>query len=165
MWPLVPLPDFPRATMAPRPIRNDPAGVPAACNSWYRGGTYRGMVTIFPKNGRAVLAFVHDVAMAALSIVASLYLRLGNDVVAYEPRLTAVYVVSFTAIAAAVFLLTGLYRGIWRYASLPHLFNIAPAVTLTVAIFLAAMCAMTRLEAWPRSTLLIDWFVLIALLG
>jgi O-antigen biosynthesis protein WbqV len=108
---------------------------------------------------------MHDVAMAALSIVASLYLRLGNDLVAYEPRLTAVYVVSFTAIAAAVFLLTGLYRGIWRYASLPDLFNIARAVTLTVAIFLAAMFVMTRLEAWPRSTLLIDWFVLIALLG
>jgi FlaA1/EpsC-like NDP-sugar epimerase len=123
------------------------------------------MVTIFPNNRRAVLAFMHDVAMAALSIIASLYLRLGNDLVAYEPRLTAVYVVSFTAIAATVFLLTGLYRGIWRYASLPDLFNIARAVTLTVAIFLAAMFAMTRLEAWPRSTLLIDWFVLIALLG
>ena len=108
---------------------------------------------------------MHDVAMAALSIVASLYLRLGNDLVAYEPRLTAIYVVSFTAIAATIFLLTGLYRGIWRYASLPDLFNIARAVTLTVAVFLAAMFVITRLEALPRSTLLIDWFVLIALLG
>ena len=108
---------------------------------------------------------MHDVVMAALSIVASLYLRLGNDLVAYEPRLTAIYVVSFTAIAATIFLLTGLYRGIWRYASLPDLFNIARAVTLTVAVFLAAMFVITRLEALPRSTLLIDWFVLIALLG
>src|SRR5262245_59715055 len=123
------------------------------------------MVTIFPNNRRAVLGFTHDVAMAALSIVASLYSRLGNELVAYEPRLTAIYVVSSTAIAAAVFLLTGLYRGIWRYASLPDLFNIARAVTLTVAIFLAAMFVVTRLEAWPRSTLLIEWFVLIALLG
>ena len=35
-----------------------------------------------------------------------------------------------------MFLLTGLYRGIWRYASLPDLFNIARAATLTVLIFL-----------------------------
>src|SRR5215813_213152 len=123
------------------------------------------MAEIFPNNRRALLAFTHDVAMAALSLVASLYMRLGNDLVAYEPRLTATYVVSFTGIAAAVFLLTGLYRGIWRYASLPDLFNIARAVTLTVAVFLAAMFVITRLEALPRSTLLIDWFVLIALLG
>ena len=75
--------------------------------------------------------------MAALSLVAALYLRIGNDIVAYEPRLTATYIVGFTLIAAGVFLLTGLYRGIWRYASLPDLFNIARAVTLTVAVFLA----------------------------
>jgi FlaA1/EpsC-like NDP-sugar epimerase len=103
--------------------------------------------------------------MAALSLVASLYLRLGNSVLDYEPRLTAFHVAGFTIIAAGVFLLTGLYRGIWRYASLPDLFNIARAVSLTVLLFLPVMFVLTRLETWPRSTLLIDWFVLIALLG
>jgi O-antigen biosynthesis protein WbqV len=103
--------------------------------------------------------------MAALSLVASLYLRIGGDIVDYEPRLTAIYVVSFTLVAASIFLFTGLYRGIWRYASLPDLFNIARAVSLTVAVFLPVMFVLTRLEALPRSTLLIDWFVLIALLG
>jgi O-antigen biosynthesis protein WbqV len=123
------------------------------------------MVAIFPNNRRALLAFVHDVLMAALSVVVSLYLRLGGGIVDYKPPLTITYVLSFTLIAASVFLLTGLYRGIWRYASLPDLFNIARAVTLTVAIFLPVMFVVTRLEALPRSTLLIDWFVLIALLG
>jgi FlaA1/EpsC-like NDP-sugar epimerase len=122
-------------------------------------------VAIFPNNRRALLAFLHDVAMAAISFVASLYLRIGNDIIDYEPQLTAIYVVSFTLIAASVFLLTGLYRGIWRYASLPDLFNITRAVSLTVFIFLPFMFVLTRLEALPRSTLLIDWFVLIALLG
>jgi len=125
----------------------------------------RGTVAIFPNNRRALLAFVHDVLMAALSVVVSLYLRLGGDIVDYKPRLTITYILSFTVIAASVFLLTGLYRGIWRYASLPDLFNIARAVTLTVAVFLPVMFVITRLEALPRSTLLIDWFVLIALLG
>jgi FlaA1/EpsC-like NDP-sugar epimerase len=103
--------------------------------------------------------------MAAVSLVASLYLRLGNSIVDYEPRLTAIYIVGFTMIAAAVFLLTGLYRGIWRYASLPDLFNIARAVSLTALLFLPVMFVLTRLETLPRSTLLIDWFVLIGLLG
>ena len=120
---------------------------------------------ILPNNRRAVFAFVHDAAMAALSIVLSLYLRIGSEIVGYEPRLTAFYVVSFTVIAASVFRLTGLYRGIWRYASLPDLFNIARAVSLTVLVFLPVMFVLTRLQALPRSTLLINWFVLIALLG
>jgi len=122
-------------------------------------------VAIFSNNRRALLAFVHDVLMAALSLAAALYLRLGDDVVDYRPQLTATYIVGFTLIAAIVFLLTGLYRGIWRYASLPDLFNIVRAVTLTVAVFLPVMFVLTRLEALPRSTLLINWFVLIALLG
>ncbi len=103
--------------------------------------------------------------IAAVSIVASLYLRLGNSILDYEPKLTAIYVAGFTLIAAGVFLLTGLYRGIWRFASLPDLFNIARAVSLTVLVFLPVMFVLTRLETFPRSVLLIDWFVLIALLG
>src|SRR5205814_6076891 len=39
------------------------------------------------------------------------------------------------------------------------------AVTVTVLVFLPVMFVLTRLDALPRSTLLIDWFVLIALLG
>jgi len=120
---------------------------------------------ILPNSRRALFAFLHDVAMAALSFGLALYLRIGGEVLHYEPRLTLLYGLSFTAIAAVVFLVTGLYRGIWRYASLPDLFNIARAVTLTVLIFLPVMFLFTRLLVLPRSTLVIDWLVLIALLG
>ena len=103
--------------------------------------------------------------MAALSFAIALSLRLGEAVLQYEPQLMVLYGSVFTGIAAVVFLLTGLYRGIWRYASLPDLFNIARAATLTELIFLPVMFFFTRLETLPRSTLLIDWLVLIALLG
>jgi FlaA1/EpsC-like NDP-sugar epimerase len=103
--------------------------------------------------------------MAALSFAIALYLRLGDDWLSREPGMTLLYGLSFTAVAAVVFLVTGLYRGIWRYASLPDLFNIARAATLTVLIFLPVMFLFTRLATLPRSLLLIDWLVLIALLG
>ncbi|HWD56803.1 MAG TPA: nucleoside-diphosphate sugar epimerase/dehydratase [Stellaceae bacterium] len=121
---------------------------------------------LLPTTRRALFAFSHDVVMAAASFALSFYLRLGGDVLSYEPlRLMLFYAAAFTTIAAVVFLLTGLYRGIWRYASLPDLFNIAKAATLIVLVFLPVMFAVTRLEALPRSTLLINWLVLIALLG
>ncbi|HVH80548.1 MAG TPA: nucleoside-diphosphate sugar epimerase/dehydratase [Stellaceae bacterium] len=120
---------------------------------------------LIPNSRRAFLAFLHDIVMAALSFGVAFYLRLGDDVVRYEPRLTLLYCVTFTSIAGIVFLFTGLYRGIWRYASLPDLFNITRAATLTVLIFLPIMFVFTRLETLPRSTLLINWMVLIAFLG
>jgi O-antigen biosynthesis protein WbqV len=122
-------------------------------------------VSILPQSRRAIFAFLHDVAMAALSFALALYLRLGDAVLATEPRLTILYGVSFTAIAAVIFLVTGLYRGIWRYASLPDLFNIARAASLTELVFLPVMFLFTRLDTLPRSFLLIDWLVLVALLG
>jgi O-antigen biosynthesis protein WbqV len=118
-----------------------------------------------PKSSRAAFAFLHDVAMAALSFVLALLLRLGAGALSLHPRLTLLYGIAFTAIAATVFLVTGLYRGIWRYASLPDLFNIARAATLTELIFLPVMFLFTRLDTLPRSFLLIDWLVLVALLG
>ena len=103
--------------------------------------------------------------MAGLSFVLALYLRLGDDLLANGPRFTLLYGVSFTLIAAVIFLLTGLYRGIWRYASVPDLFNIARAATLTELVFLPVMFLATRLDTLPRSLLLINWLVLIVLLG
>jgi O-antigen biosynthesis protein WbqV len=122
-------------------------------------------VSLLPKSRRALLAFLHDVAMAALSFALALFLRLGEAILQYEPQLMVLYGAVFTGIAAMVFLVTGLYRGIWRYASLPDLFNIARAATLTELIFLPVMFVLTRLETLPRSTFLIGWLVLIALLG
>ena len=59
--------------------------------------------------------------MAALSFVLSFYLRVGNGIFDYKPSLIWSYDIAFAAIAGIVFLSTGLYRGIWRYASLPDL--------------------------------------------
>lgn len=122
-------------------------------------------MSFVPNSRRALLTFAHDVAMAAAAFWLALYLRIGDDIFAYEPRLMLIYGLGFTGIAAAMFLATGLYRGIWRYASLPDMFNILRAATLTVVIYLPVMFVTLRLESLPRSTLPIDWLVLMALLS
>jgi FlaA1/EpsC-like NDP-sugar epimerase len=60
---------------------------------------------------------------------------------------------------------TGLYRGLWRFASLPDLWNIARAgafgsLAITLALFL-----LSRLEGVPRSVLLIYPLTLLIFLG
>jgi O-antigen biosynthesis protein WbqV len=115
--------------------------------------------------GRPQVAFLHDVVMAAASFNVSLFLRLGTDLFDYDSRLVGQGTILFTAVAAAVFVSMRLYAGIWRYASLSDLMAILKAVTLAILIFLPLMFLITRLEDYPRSTLFINWFVLMALLG
>ena len=58
-----------------------------------------------------------------------------------------------------------LYRGVWRYASINDLLAIIRAVTLVTLIFLLVMFLWTRLNNLPRSLLVVNWFVMISLLG
>ncbi|HEV2162000.1 MAG TPA: nucleoside-diphosphate sugar epimerase/dehydratase [Stellaceae bacterium] len=114
---------------------------------------------------RAGAAYAHDIVMAAISFWLSFYLRVGDGIAHYSHELIWAYDLVFAATAAAVFYASGLYRGIWRYASLPDLIALARAVTLVVLIYFPLMFLVTRLEALPRSIVGINWLVLMALLG
>ena len=115
---------------------------------------------------RAHVAFVHDIVMAAVSFVAALYLRLGDDIWQYwGSGDLALGTALFVIVAAPVFLSQRLYRGVWRYASVNDMTALVRAGTLTVLIFMAVLFLMTRLQSLPRSVLVINWFVLLTLLG
>ena len=111
------------------------------------------------------MAFVHDLVMAALSFCLSLALRLGEYTWLYVDDKVLFSLASFTAICGLVFLFMGLYRGIWRYASMNDVVTIVKAATLALLLFLAFDFLVARLEAIPRSWLLINWIVLVFLLS
>ena len=117
------------------------------------------------RGSRAGLAVLHDSGMAALSFVAALYLRLGADFWPQTQNFLVEGTLLFTAIATVTFITMGLYRGVWRYASLNDLIAITKAVTVALTLFTIAMFLITRLELLPRSTVIINWLLLLALLG
>jgi FlaA1/EpsC-like NDP-sugar epimerase len=118
------------------------------------------------KLSRAHVAFAHDIVMAALSFVAALYLRLGDDIWLYwGSGDLALGTGLFAVVAMPVFLSQRLYRGVWRYASVNDMLALVRASTMTVLIFMAVLFLMTRLQSLPRSVLIINWFVLLTLLG
>ncbi len=113
---------------------------------------------------RILIAFLHDLVMAGLAYVLSLYLRLGHfDFSERGPWL--VQLTLFVAICGLTFLTTGLYRGIWRYVSVRDLGAIVRAVSVAILVFIPVGFLLTRLEGMPRSLPGIVWFVLIAFLG
>jgi O-antigen biosynthesis protein WbqV len=114
---------------------------------------------------RATLMFAHDTVMAAASFVIALYLRLGQNPLDYSRDLLVTGTAIFTLVAVSVFWSMRLYRGIWRYASVDDLLQIIKAVSLAILVFVLALFWITRLEGLPRSTLGINWFVLVGLLA
>ena len=64
-----------------------------------------------------------------------------------------------------IFWQLGLYRGIWRFASVPDLWNIMRAVAAGVIAISIALFLTRRLEGVPRSLLLLYPLLLFFLLG
>jgi len=120
---------------------------------------------LFSRSSRAAIAFLHDLVMAGAAFVGALALRLGEGAwIRLEAGLWLPALI-FVGVAAAVFLFTGLYRGIWRYASLSDLVAIVKAATLALLLFLPVTFLVNRLEAVPRSAYVIAWFLLVTLLA
>jgi FlaA1/EpsC-like NDP-sugar epimerase len=116
-------------------------------------------------NVRRVIVFTHDVAAAAAAWLAAFWLRFNLDIpdefhqamLARLPWVVVVYAVVFWAL--------GLYRGLWRYASLPDLQRILMAVGVG-ALAVPALLALAHLgDSVPRSTYLIAPVLLVLAMG
>ena len=103
--------------------------------------------------------------MATISFPLALYLRLGDEFSLIMNSEIAVANAGFSVTALSAFIFSKMYRGIWRYASINDLLTITKAVTLAILIFFSILFVLTRLEGIPRSAPLIQWFLLMALLG
>ncbi len=111
------------------------------------------------------VAFSHDVVMAGIAFVLSMYMRLGPEFEGRYVEATVHGLPVFLGTAAFSFLVFRLYRGLWRFASMRDLLLVGEAVTVAVLLFLPALYFASLLENIPRSVPLIMWFVLLILLG
>ena len=114
---------------------------------------------------KVVVSFVHDAIVACMTVSLALYLRLGDEAFALPPADVALMTVSFLAISATAFTFFGVYRGVWRYASLGDLMVIIQATTVAVLLFIACMYLFKQLDSIPRSVPVIQWFLLVVVLG
>jgi FlaA1/EpsC-like NDP-sugar epimerase len=114
---------------------------------------------IHPRN---FAIYIHDVAVAFLAFVAAYWLR---------PNISATWVdvsemaSSFAAVAAVVYLYTGLYRHVWEYVSLKDAVNVLRTATIVVLLFLPTGFFLNRLEDLPRTMLVSSWLMLVMFLA
>ncbi len=114
---------------------------------------------------KVIVTFLHDAIIACITVSLALYLRLGDEAFALPPADVALMTASFLAISAAAFTFFGVYRGVWRYASMGDLIVIIKATTVAVLLFIACMYLFQQLDSIPRSVPVIQWFLLVVVLG
>lgn len=108
-------------------------------------------------------AFIHDLLWVPIAIIGSYWLRFNLQVVPpeHQKSLLRLLVLSIPSFAV-LFWNFGLYRGIWRFASIPDLGRILKSVSLGVLIVTLISGILFRLEDIPRSVLLLFPLLLIA---
>ena len=119
---------------------------------------------------RQFLVVVHDLVATAAAIVASFYLRFETP--GLVERLDGLLVVlpGFLVYAAVVYQLFELYKGKWRFASLPDLFNIfravsVLAVSLLVLDYILVAPNFLGTFFFGKLTIILYWFLQMFFLG
>ena len=105
---------------------------------------------------RASLAFAHDVVAAGVAWLAAFWLRFNLELPPADfARVAVATLPGVLAVHAIAFWVLGLYRGLWRYASLPDLQRILVAVAVA-ALAVPALFTLVALDTpVPRSVYLI----------
>src|SRR5438309_1898584 len=114
-------------------------------------------------NFRAWLAYLHDLAAVGLTWAAAYWLRFNLSIPSQfvTPMLqTLPWVVLLYGL---MFFRFGLYRGIWRYASLPDFRRIITAVFAGILVLTLVIYMLRFYVMIPRSVLLMQPVFLIAL--
>jgi len=116
-------------------------------------------------NPRTALAMLHDVAVAALAWVLAFWLRLNLDLPP-EYAGIALHTLPVALCAQSVlFWRFGLYRGIWRYASLHDLRLIVFAVGASALVVPFALVLLRLADPIPRSVFVLDPLLLLFMMG
>ncbi len=108
-------------------------------------------------------AFAHDLVMVPLAWLGAYWLRFNLEMPPDEYVVTALTALPLVVpVQAAVFWLFGLYRGVWRFASLPDLVRILKAVAFGSVLCVVLLFIFFRLQEVPRTVPLL--FILLQLL-
>ncbi len=114
---------------------------------------------------RSTLVILHDLGASILAWLGAYWLRFNLSLPGeYLGSLysTLIWVVPLQAV---LFWYFGLYRGIWRFASLPDLKRILKAVGVS-AVATALVLVLFRIEVVvPRSVLILDPILLVLIMG
>ncbi|WP_245395051.1 polysaccharide biosynthesis protein [methane-oxidizing endosymbiont of Gigantopelta aegis] len=110
--------------------------------------------------------FIHDFLMVPVAWLGAYWIRFNLQEIPvnyWDSALTYLpWVMGFQTV---VFWLFGLYRGIWRFSSIPDLIRIIKAVCVGAFVIACGLFLYNRLEGVPRSVIVLYVMLLLLLLA
>lgn len=119
-----------------------------------------------PRLAKQLVVMLTDTSICLLSVWASFYLRLGAFQIFSDASTIPVLITSATSVALAIpiFVMSGLYRAIFRYSGMPAMMTMARA-TLLYGILFAAVFTFMGVQGIPRTIGLIQPILVFLLVG
>lgn len=112
------------------------------------------------------MAFLHDVLMIPVAWLGAYMLRFNLEGVPdYFWRHALISLLLVVPVQALVFWAMGLYRGVWRFASLPDLIRISKAVLLGLVIGVLSLYLVLDFQGMPRSVPVLYGILLVMFLS
>ncbi len=120
---------------------------------------------ILSKIWKQATVFIVDAVIIVSSLFLSYALRFNTlDLSAYTHQILTI-IPLMLVLRLGVFMVLGLYRGMWRFIGMRDLLSLVRGVTISSGLAMAALFLLFRLEEYPRSVFIIDWFVVLVLAG
>lgn len=115
---------------------------------------------------RSLLIFVHDLSMIPVAWLGSYWFRFNLAQIPEHYWTQSLRTLPWVILVQAIsFYLFGLYKGVWRFASIPDLIRIMKAVATGTAVAIAVLFLVYRLELIPRSMIVLYPMLLLLLLS
>ena len=116
-------------------------------------------------NNRQMLAFAHDIFASGLAWFGAYWIRLNLDLPPPYLESASLTALGVIPLQALIFWRFGLYRGIWRYASLPDLNRILKAVGVAALAIPMVLVLLASHASVPRSVFLLHPILLLLMMG
>lgn len=117
------------------------------------------------RNPRSLSALAHDILVAVMAWWVAFLFRFNFDIPADFVQSMLQSMIWVVPLQSSVFLFAGLYRGVWRFASLPDLQRLLRAIAISAVLVVAILFMFKPHGIVPRSVLIMDPILLLLFMG
>lgn len=123
------------------------------------------LLSLLPSNWRSLAVFGFDLLMVAVAWIGAFLLRFNGNIppVYIDEMIVGLFIL--LPVEGLIFWMSGLYRGIWVFASLPDLMRILKAVVISTVAMAVGAVMLAPVPSLPRIVWLIYPLFLLLLMG